>query len=107
MIAFVERVKSNLRMTDLLFRFGGDEFVLLLQGVDESRGPALIQHLLEDVKAMEISGDPPLQITFSAGVSYYPVDGDNAETLLEAADKRVYHAKRSGRGRVTGSLALE
>jgi diguanylate cyclase (GGDEF)-like protein len=102
--AFVRQVKSNLRMTDLLFRFGGDEFVLILQGVDETRGPTLIQHLLDDVSAMKVPGDPPVQITFSAGVSYFPVDGDTAETLLEAADKRVYHSKRAGRGRVTGKL---
>jgi GGDEF domain-containing protein len=47
--SFVERIKANLRTTDLLFRFGGDEFVLILQGVDQVRGPALVQHLLEDV----------------------------------------------------------
>ncbi|MGB7875746.1 MAG: GGDEF domain-containing protein [Anaerolineales bacterium] len=107
LIAFVERVKTNLRTTDLLFRFGGDEFVLILQGVDQSRGPALVQHLLDDVKTMEIPGDPPLNITFSAGVAYFPADGDNTGVLLEAADRRVYHAKRTGRGRVTGSLSLE
>lgn len=104
LIAFVERVKANLRTTDLLFRFGGDEFVLLLHGVDESRGPMLVQHLLDDVSAMQIPGEPPLRITFSAGVSYFPVDGDTTEMLLEAADRRVYHAKRAGRGRVTGQL---
>jgi diguanylate cyclase (GGDEF)-like protein len=104
LIAFVERVKANLRTTDLLFRFGGDEFVLLLHGVDQSRGPALVQHLLDDVSAMQIPGEPPLRITFSAGVSYFPIDGETTETLLEAADRRVYHAKRTGRGRVTGQL---
>ena len=107
LIAFVERIKSNLRTTDLLFRFGGDEFVLLLQGVDHSRGPALVQHLLDEVSAMHMPGDPPVQITFSAGLSYYPADGDTAEMLLEVADKRVYHAKQAGRRRVTGSLSLE
>lgn len=104
LMAFVERVKANLRTTDLLFRFGGDEFVLILQGVDQSRGPALVQHLLDDVSAMQIPGDPPLNITFSAGISYFPADGDKAGILLEAADQRVYHAKRAGRGRVTGKL---
>jgi len=102
--AFVERIKTNLRTTDLLFRFGGDEFVLILQGVDESRGPALVQQLLEDVSTMKIPGDPPLWITFSAGIAYFPVDGDTAEILLEIADQRAYHAKRTGRGRVTGKL---
>ena len=104
LVAFVERIKTNLRTTDLLFRFGGDEFVLILHGVDQSRGSTLVQHLLDDVSATQIPGEPPLKITFSAGVSYYPVDGDTVEMLLEAADRRVYHAKRAGRGRVTGQL---
>jgi diguanylate cyclase (GGDEF)-like protein len=107
LISFVERVKANLRTTDLLFRFGGDEFVLILQGVDQFRGPALVRHLLDDISRTQFPGDPPLTITFSAGVAYFPVDGDTAELLLEAADKRVYHAKRGGRGRVTGALSLD
>jgi len=102
--SFVERVKDNLRTTDLLFRFGGDEFVLILQGVDRSRGPALVRHLLDDVSSTQFPGDPPLTITFSAGVAYFPIDGDSAEALLKAADKRVYRAKRDGRSRVTGKL---
>lgn len=104
LISFVERVKANLRTIDLLFRFGGDEFVLILQGVDQFRGPALVRHLLDDISRTQFPGDPPLNLTFSAGVAYFPVDGDTAELLLEAADKRVYHAKRGGRGRVTGKL---
>jgi len=107
LVAFVERVKKNLRTTDLLFRFGGDEFVLILHGVDQSRGSVLVQHLLDDVSAMQIPGDPPLKIMFSAGISYFPADGDSAEVLLEVADQRAYLAKRTGRGRVTGSLSLE
>jgi diguanylate cyclase (GGDEF)-like protein len=99
--SFVARVKANLRTTDLLFRFGGDEFVLILQGVDQSRGLVLVQHLLDDIKAMQIPGDPPLMITFSAGLAYFPPDGDTANTLLETADQRMYLAKRGGRGRVT------
>jgi diguanylate cyclase (GGDEF)-like protein len=102
--SFVERVKANLRTTDLLFRFGGDEFVLILQGVDQSRGPVLVQHLLDDVSTTSFPGDPPLTITFSAGISYFPVDGETTAVLLDAADKRVYHAKRGGRGRVTSRL---
>jgi diguanylate cyclase (GGDEF)-like protein len=104
LISFVERIKVHLRTTDLLFRFGGDEFVLILQGVDQTRGPALVQQLLEHVSSTQFPGDPPLTVTFSAGVAYFPADGNSAEILLEAADKRAYHAKRGGRGRVTGKL---
>jgi diguanylate cyclase (GGDEF)-like protein len=102
--SFVERIKVNLRTTDLLFRFGGDEFVLILHGVDQSRGPALVQQLLDFISTEPFPGEPPLTVTFSAGLGYFPADGDSAEMLLEAADKRVYHAKRGGRGRITGQL---
>ena len=99
---FVRRVMAGLRTTDLLFRYGGDEFVLLLQGIDETRGPALIQHLLDELTGSPMPGDPPLTIGFSAGIAYFPADGDTPEALLEIADERVYHAKRGGRGRIAG-----
>lgn len=104
LISFVERVKANLRTTDLLFRYGGDEFVLILHGVDQFRGPVLVQHLLDDVSRTKFPGDPPLTVTFSAGLAYFPSDGESMDLLLEAADRRVYYAKRGGRGRVTGKL---
>lgn len=107
LIHFVKRVMADMRTTDLLFRYGGDEFVLILQGIDETRGPGLVQRLLDDISATPIPGEPPIQIGFSAGISYFPSDGDTPEMLLEAADQRVYHAKHSGRGRVTGSLAKD
>ena len=78
-----------------------------MQGVDDSRGPGLVQHLLDGVSTTPIPGEPPVTITFSAGISYYPNDGGTPEALLEAADKRVYSAKQKGRGRVTGSLTEE
>jgi diguanylate cyclase (GGDEF)-like protein len=99
---FVRRVMAGLRTTDLLFRYGGDEFVLLLQGIDETRGPALIQHLLDELTDTLMPGDPPLTIGFSAGIAYFPADGESPEALLEIADERVYHAKRGGRGRIAG-----
>ena len=46
LIEFANRVMSDLRTTDTLFRYGGDEFVLILQGIDEERGPAFVQRLL-------------------------------------------------------------
>ena len=100
LIEFSKRVMDDLRTTDLLFRYGGDEFVLILQGVDETRGPALVQNLLDNMSATPISGEPLLTIGFSAGISYFPADGDTPEVLLETADQRVYAAKRDGRGRV-------
>lgn len=100
LIEFTKRIMADLRTTDLLFRYGGDEFVLILQGVDEVRGSAFVQQLLDKMSSTPLSGEPPVTVRFSAGISYYPADGDAPETLLEAADKRVYQAKHNGRGQI-------
>jgi diguanylate cyclase (GGDEF)-like protein len=100
LIEFSKRIMSGLRTTDLLFRYGGDEFVLILQGIDEMRGAVLVQKLLDDIKTTPIIEDPPITLAFSAGMSYYPTDGEFPNILLETADQRVYHAKKQGRGQV-------
>ena len=104
LIEFARRIMDDLRTTDTLFRYGGDEFVLLLQGIDEKRGPAFVQRLLESSLTNPIAGEPPITVSFSAGISYFPEDGTLLDDLLKAADERVYHAKAQGRGRIAASL---
>jgi len=104
LIEFARRIMDDLRTTDTLFRYGGDEFVLLLQGIDEKRGPAFVQRLLDNSLDTPIPGDPPVTISFSAGIAYFPEDGIMLEELLKAADERVYHAKENGRGQVTATI---
>ena len=101
LIEFSRRIMSDLRTTDMLFRYGGDEFVLLLQGIDESRGPAFVQRILDSSLSTPIPGEPPVTVSFSAGIAYFPEDGEILEDLLKAADERVYQAKAGGRGRVS------
>jgi diguanylate cyclase (GGDEF)-like protein len=101
LIEFVRRVVIELRTTDLFFRYGGDEFILLLQGVNHERGPALIQRLVDLACLTPIPGDPPIFLSVSAGLAYYPEDGKTAEDLLQIADERLYQAKKTGRSSIS------
>ncbi|MBN1304776.1 MAG: GGDEF domain-containing protein [Anaerolineales bacterium] len=107
LVTFVKRIKADLRTIDLLFRYGGDEFVLILQGVDPERGGVLVQGLLDEAKATPIPGDPPIVLSFSAGIAYYPENGETTEALMKAADECVYRSKQRGRGMVVSAVMPE
>ncbi len=97
-----ERLRRCVRESDTVARIGGDEFVLLL--VDGHRDPAMVSaavsRVLEAIeKPCQISGCEYL-ITCSLGVSLYPRDGREAETLLKHADLAMYEAKASGRNAI-------
>ncbi len=89
------RFERCLGRDDLLARMGGDEFTLLLPGEGaEDRAEALLQAL---VRPVLIEGHE-LHIAASIGISRFPGDGTDAETLLKHADLAMYHAKEHGRG---------
>lgn len=100
LIGFVERLRSLTRDSDLLFRYGGDEFVLLLLHTDRTHTLAFAQRLLEGIRGTPFPGNPALTLTLSIGAASYPEDGHNAEDLFERADRRLFEAKRHGRARV-------
>lgn len=104
LIEFVRRIVADLRTTDMFYRYGGDEFILILQGVNHERGPALVQRLVDLVCLTPIPGNPPISLSFSAGTAYYPEDGKNAESLLKIADERLYQAKKSKHNPVNDGL---
>lgn len=100
LIEFTRRLGGLLNDDDLIFRYGGDEFILLLPDKSRAEATKLGQRLLEMVHDVEFSGNPPLTLSMSVGVACYPHDGLDAETLFDAADQHHYEAKRSGRNRV-------
>ena len=102
LVEFAQRMEAMARSIDILFRLGGDEFMFLLPNTNNAQAFLLAQRLLAGSRAASFPGDPPLTLSFSAGVASYPTDGQTEEELLEIADQRNYQAKRSGRGRVVG-----
>jgi diguanylate cyclase (GGDEF)-like protein len=97
---FVARVQLAARNSDVLFRFGGDEFLLFLPRTSHEQATILAERLVEQVSGSPFSGQPPLSLTVSIGVATMPDDATTAEDLLARADARMYEAKREGRSRV-------
>lgn len=96
---FVARIQLTARSSDVLFRYGGDEFVLFLPRTAQEHASVLAERLVDHVASLPFTGVPPLTLTVSIGVATLPDDGTTAEELLARADARMYAAKRSGRAR--------
>jgi diguanylate cyclase (GGDEF)-like protein/PAS domain S-box-containing protein len=97
-----QRITASLRATDIVSRFGGDEFVVLLAGLSagaQHRGDAeeVALKLLASIGAAVDADGRPLSVTPSIGVALYPDDGATPEELVKHADSAMYRAKARGR----------
>ena len=94
------RLKHALREGDTVARLGGDEFLFLLPGVDDPEDAARIgQKIVDLFEAPFTVMDHELYVTTSVGVSLFPMDGADGETLIRNADTALYRAKDQGRNR--------
>lgn len=107
LITFAQRLQANLRAEDLFFRYGGDEFALIIPDTDPARATGVVERLQESVCGIPFPGKPPFFLSFSAGIAYYPFDGENPKELLEIADQRAYQAKWAGGGQVKGETLYQ
>jgi diguanylate cyclase len=93
-----ERLLASVRDGDTVARLGGDEFVLILS--DQTREEVIfrtMRRLITKVSEPIVIGERELNITCSAGISLYPQDGPDVQTLLKNADAAMYRAKSQGR----------
>ncbi|HEX6988867.1 MAG TPA: diguanylate cyclase [Bacillota bacterium] len=88
-------IQRELREPDIAFRIGGEEFVILLPETDVEGAVSVIRRLQDRIRR-----DEGVQITLSFGVAEFPTHGQDAEPLLEAADRALYQAKEAGRDAV-------
>lgn len=96
--SFAERIDRCTREGDTLARFGGDEFTLLVPQILSVEDVAKIgQKIIDELKVPFMIGERELFVSTSIGVSIYPTDGLDAETLVRNADTAMYRAKDSGR----------
>lgn len=95
------RVRAVLRESDTLARWGGDEFVVLLEADAPCEAArAVAEKMLQAVRQPVQLGGETVTVSASIGVACAPRDGRDAQTLLRRADEALYEAKEAGRDRV-------
>jgi diguanylate cyclase (GGDEF)-like protein len=102
--AVAARLAGCNRTTDVLGRYGGEEFALILPNTSSEGAAVLTERLRAAIADRPIDTDAgPLTVTVSIGVAQYTAEHTDVETLLSAADTALYQAKRAGRNRVVGA----
>lgn len=97
--AIAQVLKNNARSIDIAARMGGEEFNLLLPGVDSAGGCIAAERIRKAIAAVEL--EKIGHITASLGVATYLEHSEDIEDLLELADRAMYESKRNGRNKVT------
>lgn len=98
-------IKSLLRDSDISYRYGGDEFVVILVNSDATAGKIVGERILKMIKEREYDFEvnnqkKMINLSVSIGVAEFPTDAANSNEILSIADRMMYEAKESGRGLV-------
>lgn len=98
LVAVAERITNTVRESDTVVRFGGDEFIIIVEDIEnvehfENVAKKLIRAFKQPVQFSEYK----MPVTMSMGLSFYPQDADNIESLVQTADIAMYEAKRKGK----------
>lgn len=93
-------LRSTFRNTDWVCRFGGDEFAVIFPETPKDEVARLAERLRVQIASLFPDEALHRGMTASVGVASFPLDGDDSDTLLKAADRAMYRAKGSGRNRV-------
>jgi diguanylate cyclase (GGDEF)-like protein len=97
-----QAMQKNFREADIVCRFGGEEFVVVLPDTNPEGAAVSARHMLDIVRGLHVShnGKTMGSITISIGLAMYPLHGDSVKALIESADKALYEAKGAGRDRL-------
>ncbi|MFR1672617.1 MAG: GGDEF domain-containing protein, partial [Candidatus Gastranaerophilaceae bacterium] len=95
-------LKKNVRATDIVCRYGGEEMSIILPNTGKDEAFSTAEKICRRVaeKKFKLSGDKESNVTISLGVATFPFDGEEASSIIDTADKRLYNAKHNGRNQV-------
>ena len=100
LVALARLLQQRLRSSDMVGRYGGEEFAIILPDTDLDEAWQIINGLREDFAAIQFqSGENDFSCTFSGGIAAYP-ENERSEQLREFADQALYRAKQAGRNRI-------
>ena len=104
---FANRFRRHARNMDLLCRYGGEEFVVVMPDTDITKASAVAERLRQSIanKPFKVNDKTEVEITTSTGISTLEHFGDTPQILFERADKALYRAKRGGRNKVVSDAA--
>ncbi|MBA1433424.1 MAG: bifunctional diguanylate cyclase/phosphodiesterase [Epsilonproteobacteria bacterium] len=101
LIAVVNEIKSNIRHEDILIRFGGEEFILLVDKKESRESIKVAERIRKAVMQRDIENrNNKIKMTLSIGINPFPFSAKNIEEAIKIADEQLYIAKSSGRNRV-------
>jgi diguanylate cyclase (GGDEF)-like protein len=97
-----EILTPMVRPKDMVARYGGDEFVIMLRGVDGRTAAGIAERIRQAFAAQPLVYEGKMlgNLSLSLGLATFPRDGETRESLIQAADQALYVAKRNGRNRV-------
>jgi diguanylate cyclase (GGDEF)-like protein len=107
--SLAETVKRNTRGSDVVGRYGGDEFMVLITSTTGEKAASFAEHLRELISTTDIaipSTGVPVRITISGGLAMFPTHGQTTTELFRAADGALYESKRQGRNRVLVATSI-
>jgi diguanylate cyclase (GGDEF)-like protein len=101
LVETADTIKENLRQIDLLGKYGGEEFCVILTETDLDSAKFAAERIRQAIETKTVSVyDESLKITISIGISAFPDNAEDLNSLIDKADSALYKAKEQGRNRV-------